>query len=482
MARPELRTKFRGTGQSENEVFQDTNGTLKSLYTYGTAGVQNDTDFEPGSLSIHWNGALYSLGVEDGIYKNTPPETSGVLLFSFSSPDTGVNALCSEWHVVFKDGKQQLFTAYRSTTSNSLRFIFIDEEDNVTETANISHGTIAAQFPFVRNLYVDNKLYSTSTASSNFDLLIMDPVAEDITKVDLAALSHPHSDLAVYSGVIYMYAVATDTTVGEGNTLWNISSAVPYKLLEWEAYQASSTFFPSVNGQNCIFNDGEDLILVGYGSGNTTNEIGCWKVNFDANGIPNGLTDIRDVTLGFNLVGDYRDARFYASRDIESELGVIRTKLHVVTEDGQTEGNPIHTYQWNGANTPATYLGVGADSFAFDTPTWKIGGGARTYSNQSELDFIVTDTAPTGVNLDVTYKITGTSAVSGVAMCVKYDNLKDSPLTMATVTPLDKGITSGNYIAGLTAGESGMFRWNVSADNISPGDAPVLSAFLIRIA
>lgn len=483
MGRPELRTKFRGTGQSENEVFQSTNGTLKSLYTYGTAGQSSDTDFQPGSLSTHWNGALYSIAPEDGIYKNTPPATSGVLLHSFTSPDTSNNSFVSDWQVVFKNNKMQLFTCFKSTVSNSMRMVFIDEEDNVTETDTISYGAVAfTSIPFIRNLNVANKLYSTSDATSNFDLLIIDPISENIQKIDIDTLSHPHSDLALHSGIVYCYAIAATTTVGEGNVLWNVSSASPYKLLEWEAYQPTSTYFPSRGGQNCIFSDGQDLVLIGYGSGNTINEIGCWKVNFNANGIPVGLTDIRDITLGFDLVGDYRDARFYASRDIETDVGIIKTKLHIVTQDGTVEGNPIHEYQWNGVNAPATYLGVAADSFAFDAPSWKIGGGARTYSNQDELDFIATNVVISGQVIDVTYKITGASPVSGVAMCVKYNNLKDSPLELATVTPIDKGISSGNYIAGLTAGESGIFRWSVAADEISPGDIPNLSAFLIRIA
>jgi len=126
MTRPSLVTKFRGVGQTECEVFQDAGGTLVSLFTYGTAGLATDIDFKPGSLATHWAGKIYAIAPEEGIYVNTPPETSGVLAHSFTSPNTGTSSFCMDWQTVLKDGKTQLFTLFLTTTSNRVRMVFID--------------------------------------------------------------------------------------------------------------------------------------------------------------------------------------------------------------------------------------------------------------------------------------------------------------------------------------------------------------------
>jgi hypothetical protein len=480
MTRPFLVTKFRGTGQTECEVFQNTGGTLTSLFTYGTAGLATDNDFKPGSLSTHWKGAIYAIAPEEGIYKNTPPETSGVLLHSFTSPDTGFASYVMDWQVVFKDDKSQLFTVFK-VAGNNMRMVFIDEEDNVTETGTISYTTIASTtIPFMRSINFGNKLYSDSTANNNTDLLIVDPISESVQKIDWSLTTSNHRDLAIHSGVLYGYTQESTTTVGEGNILWNMSAAIPYKLLEWEAYQPTSNEFPQAAGQNLIFSDGENLMVMGYGSGTTLEEIDVWRVNFDGNGVPNGITSVMDTVFGFRTVPDSEVSRYYASRDIETELGEARTNIHIVAGNGSVEGVPTHHYEWRGPNMPATYLGLGNDAFAFDTPSWKVGGGARTFSNQNELDFIITNVAPTGSALDITYFISGSANPSGVAICPKYNNLKDSPFTPATVSVIDKGFASGSYIAGLSTGESGVLRWGIADDNVAPGDIPNFSAFLIR--
>jgi hypothetical protein len=141
----------------------------------------------------------------------------------------------------------------------------------------------------------------------------------------------------------------------------------------------------------------------------------------------------------------------------------------------------MHHYKWNGADSLATYLGVGGDRYTFDSPSWKVGGGARTFTNQDELDFIVTDIAPSGSVVDITYLITGSAPASGVAMQVMFNNQKDSPTTPATVSPITNGVSSGVYIAQISTGASGVFRWNLGADGIGANDVPNISAALIRI-
>jgi hypothetical protein len=217
---------------------------------------------------------------------------------------------------------------------------------------------------------------------------------------------------------------------------------------------------------------------MGYPSGTVQEDIAVYKVNFGGDGLPNGVTEITDTVLGWKSVPDSEVIRFFASRDIESESGVIKTNIHIGINP--VEGNPYHTYEWNGPNQLMTYKGLWGDEIAFDTPSYRIGGGGRTFSNQDELDFVVTNVEPNGADLDVTYVIDGSAPTSGVAMCIKYDNTKDSPLTMATVTPITNGVTNGDFIEGLSTGESGVFRWNIAADGISPGDIPNIGAFLIR--
>lgn len=480
MARPILHTKFRGTGQTENEVFQNVGGTLTSLFTYGTAGLATDTDFKPGSLATHWKGAIYAIGPEDGIYKNTPPETSGVLLHSFTSPNTGTTSYVMDWQTVFKDGKQQLFTLFHTSTTNQIRMVFIDEEDNVTETDPIAIAAPASNMSFMRGLNFGNKIYTSSYTTSNLDVQITDPISQSISKIDVVGETHPQQDFAIHSGVLYMYTQQATTTVGQGNCIWNMSSAVPYKTLEWEGYQLSSNEFPNTIGQNLIFSDGDNLVVLGMASGTTAEELDMWTVSFDANGVPVGLNPIMDTVLGFRTLVDTEVCRAYATRDIETELGEIRTNIYFIPGNGSVEGNTIHVYEWNGPSTAATYLGQGADSFTFDAPSWKVGGGARVFSNQDELDCIITDVSPTGSALDLTYYISGSAGVGAVAMCPKFDNLKDSPLQPLTFSVIDKGFASGNYIAGLSTGESGIFRWDIASDGVSPGDLPTFGTFLIR--
>jgi len=314
---------------------------------------------------------------------------------------------------------------------------------------------------------------------------ISDPVSESILSIPFPNIGAnvAQIDLAMHNGIMYAYAQHATVVVGKGNVLWNLHSAVPYVELEWEAYQPTSNEFPSLGGQCCIFSDGTDLIVIGFPDGTTVNEIGMWKINFDGSGNIVGKTDIIDQTLGFRGVPNYEISLFYASRDIESELGVIKTQLHMSFYPAGIsilEGTPIHSYQWNGAGNAMTYLGVWGDRYTFDLPSYQVGGGARTFSNVDELDFTVTNVTPAGFNLDVTYVLDGSAAPSGVAMCVKYNNLKDSPLSTATVTPIINGVTNGNYITELSTGESGVFRWDIAADGISPGDVPNISAFLIR--
>jgi len=478
MTRPSLVTKYRGAGQTECEVFQEAGGILVSLFTYGTAGLQVSQFFKPGSLATHWAGAIYAISPEEGIYKNVPPSTSGILLHAFTAPNTSASSWCMDWQTVFKNGKTQLFTMYHVAVTNSARMVFIDENDNVTETSDIVMPTPPLVPGYLRGLNFGNKIYTAGLTTNSSAIQITDPVAENGLQTFLPDLiTYGQIDLVMHSGIVYGYTQYSVLTVGLGNTLWNFSSAIPKKELEWNL---NNIIAPGAFGQCCIFSDGTDLVVMGAGSGVLNEEWDVWQINFDAGGQPIGITSVRDVTFGFDVLPAADTSRYYASRDIESSAGVVQTDIHMVTRLGHVEGSPIHHYKWNGVGAPATYLGVGGDSFTFDAPSWKVGGGARTFSNADELDFIVTNVAPTGSNVDITYLITGSAPASGVAMSVRFNNLKDSPVALAAVTPISNGFTSGNYIAGLTTSQSGIFRWDIAANGVSPSDIPNLSAILIR--
>lgn len=481
--RPFIVTKFRGTGQTENEVFRVSEGNVDSLFTYGTAGVQTSQEFKPNGLACRWNNAIYAIAPEGGIYKNTPPETSGVLLHSFTSPNLSTASNLG-WQTVLKNSKTHLFSVFHTSVNNTYIMIFIDEEDNVVESAGISAGAIAGgSYSLANGLNIGNKIYSFDNAGSNGDFVVTDPETESIIKIDWAAApTMSHQDLCVHNNKIYGYTINNVTTQGLGNVLWSLSAPIPSKILEWEAYQTNSSFYPSDDGQNLIFSDETDLILMGYGSGNTTNEFDVWKVDFDINDNAIGITSIRDDIFGpFNLLSDYRDARFWVRRDVENSIGVVEHIIFIVIGDGHSAGNPIHMYKWNGTSLPAEYLGFYGDSFEYDVPSDKIGGGLRSYNAVGELGFIATNITPSGDGVLVDYKITGVSPLNGVAIIPKFNNKRTTPTQDANIVPIVGGSMSGNFIAPLTAGQSGSFFWNISADQVSPGQAPNLNAQVTRI-
>jgi len=486
---PFLITKFRGTGQTECEVFQNINSTLISLFKYGDATLVTtaipNTEF--AGLAARWRGFIYAISPQDGIYRNTPPSTTATLVHSFTLPNT-TSEITLGWHVVWKKNKMNLFTMFYTTTLD-WRMVFIDEEGIVTETAPIPHelaSPLNIKHGMSRGIYFGNKIFTSGEGTDVGEIQIINPESEDIQGIFYPSTGFimVQSDIAIHNGKLYGYSVHAATTVGKGNVLWNISSAIPSVELEWEAYQANSNEFPGAYGHCCIFSDGVDLIVIGYSDGTTLNEIGMWRIDFDGGGNVTGKTDIIDIVLGFRAVPDDEVFRCFVNRDIESELGTIKTQLHLslplFAPFQIAEGRgPFHSYQWNGASSPATYIGVWGDSLLFDLPHDRI-GGARTFTDADELNFTITNVVHSGIYADVTYILDGVAPASGVAMCIKYNNDKDSPLSVATVVPVVNGVTDGNYIAELSTGESGVFRWNLEADAIDAGDFPNTSAFLIR--
>jgi hypothetical protein len=104
--------------------------------------------------------------------------------------------------------------------------VFIDEEDNVTESAAIQSAFLSGTTKsFARGLNFGNKIFSIGEGRME----ISDPVSETIALVTMnvrGVVGAPQQDLTMHSGILYGYMIKADATVGEGNILVNYSSGV----------------------------------------------------------------------------------------------------------------------------------------------------------------------------------------------------------------------------------------------------------------
>lgn len=483
MARPILRTKFRGTGQTENETFISANGSSMSIFKYGTAGRTTTATYCPDFLAAHFGGFIYAIEPEVGIWKNTPPGTGCSLIHSFTSPQTSILSSAMGWKPVNKNGKTQLMTTYLTTTSATYRMVFIDDVGTVTETSNIPTTISALQMS--NGILVENKIYSVTSTSSNLDLMIIDPEQESINNVAWSTVqASARADICAHSGTIYGMVTYGNTTAGFGNQLWRISGATPAKIGEWNAHYNSSSFYPTTNFMPCIFSTDDNLYAISLSDNSdisTSDKFDIWKIEIDGNGAFTGVNRITDAVFGFDFFTLVRSSKFTYFRDIESTEGSPGHVINMALGDTGTEGKAVHSYRFNGPAAAATYLGFSSDAWSYDQPIDKLGGGTYTFTDQNELNWTMTSVEISGIYADIYYHVTGISEAGGVSFCPKYNNQKDSPLTAATVTVIDGGTLSGGYITGITAGDSGAFRWNLETDNISAGDVPNLNVQLIRV-
>lgn len=486
-ARPTLETRYRGTGNTVCETFLRANGMLTSLFTYGTGNISTSVNFRPDKLSTHFRGMIYSISPGGGIFAWDPQVggSTADLIHQFQVPTTAATTLCNfGWKTVIKDNHTQIMTGYFTTTAGQWRLVFVDKNGTVTESSNIAIGGIYNQ-ALQRGTLYQNKLYTYNFSQSNIaggSVYVIDPEVENISYLGALGSSQYLYDIpCVHNGKLYGAGVRSSTTVGLGNQLWLLSSAVPTPLIEWEGYQGTG---PSVTSSaSTIFSQDGELIFIGYPSGTTTNKFGCWKINFDSNDVVTGITDITDTVFKFNSVTAYNLMQWTTSKVYNPIEDKFETRIYFSQgHSSEATATPIHEYRWMGSALPAEYLGVGADSWDFDFPACKLGGGQISFTDAGELDFRVTDFFGSGVNARVEYVIDGTSEISGVAFCPKFNNRYDTPESTVSLQVIEKGVVSGDYIAGVTAGETGVFSWTLADNSIVPGDLPNMSAKIIRIA
>lgn len=481
MARPILVTQYRNTTDGACHVYLRANGSLEELFAYGTGNLATDYRAKQGNLSTHFNGKIWSIQPRGGIFSWDPqnPTVSGILRYEFTGPSasaTHINTL--GWNTIQKNGETQIMCGFQTSLTES-RFVFVGDNEEIYETATITRNGDEGNASTYRGIVIDNKIYVPGINSTNNTSMIIDPITEGTTQISFPSTADA-KDFCVHDGTIYALTSYNTATVGLGSQLWSLNTYSPRALIEWNA----KSFAPAAYSQPvCIFSHGGELIMMTAGSGQDVNDsLGVWKATFNGDGVVVGIEDVALNSLSIGQTLNQDNMKIFSAKIYNSVTDGFDTHIYIADTSSSDGGRPYHEYKWNGSSVPATYLGACANEFNFDTPGHKQGGGGMSFTDSGELSFRVTSVSGNGTDARVGYFISGESSTSGVAIIVRYDNNRDTPETMATVTPYDKGVASGVYIAGLTAGESGYFTWDITSDRIQSGDLPFLTAKCVRIA
>lgn len=493
MTQPYLYLRYRSSAHADSIVVKDIDRQLIQVGSALPAEENSVANNKTFNRVVHWNNDLYCM-LNDKIWKYDVANSgdwgvfydfSGSVLVSPPAQRMGLYP-CSV------NGSGVLISAY-PVSSTDIRFILIDTDGNVTETANKTGGggynsDDINWCNFGPAVAWKNRLYwiasnSTTTRVHYYDIETDTYFKQSSAGDDLVFPRNGMSNLAILND--HMYFCAKGSTGANQWWLYRFEDdGEPTPLIrvdddvQWRATDAQAPMYSLVAITGCLYS-----VWLSVNPGSSFNYFyRARQILFDKSNNPTASIDV-DVTLPDEL----KNGGTFADIGAGAQDGNMMVRVDLQT-NGPTspiyefdytalddEGQSRRLYRWNGnMSTAWSFVDAGLDPFR-NSYIVDIDGDSNTiWSGSGTLNTSAPRLSVAGRTIKCVFKIFGGANQPTVNAEILFNKDGETLSSKGTILSSSHGVVVGNINQGLVADGLTEYTivWDAAVDGVLTNDNP----------